>query len=331
MQSKSFTKLFASITDSSIWSEDNATRIVWITMLAMADSSGYVGASILGLAARARVSVPECEKALAKFLGPDPYSRTREYDGRRIMLADGGWTLVNYKRHRDISRDESVKESKRLWAAKARARQALADAESRSANLPVEVESKSPSASSSSSGSDLDPDPERARDAGVFDAPTIDPRRGRVAPANFEPDESHRVRCAELKLDVDALAREFKLFEFNRDYSDWPRRFSRWIEDERVRRETERGKADSRPGKGPSSSFGRSPVNPCGWEPNDKHGALAKRLAIPDSTLHRLAAAYVRGGGVAERSVKDADTDFAKRLVNYSRGKPFGYGVAVAA
>lgn len=332
MQSKSFTKLFASITDSSIWSEDNATRIVWITMLAMADASGYVGASILGLAARARVSVPEAEAALKKFLAPDPYSRTRDYDGRRIMLADGGWTLINYKRHRDIARDESIKESKRLWAAKARARQANDVDESRSAVLSVEVPSNSPSASTSASlsGSDLDPDPTRARDAGVFDAPTlaVDTKRGTTAPDDFAPTETHRVRCQELQLDVDALLREFKLFEFNRPYSDWGRRFSRWIEDAKTRAEVDRGKALSGAAAGPRSAFARSPHNPSGWHPNERHEALARKLGIGAIDLQRYAAAYVRAGAVTERSVKDADLDFAKRLVLVSRGQPFGFGVA---
>lgn len=122
MQSKAFTKLFASITDSSIWSEDDATRIIWITMLAMADCHGYVGASIPGLAARSRKSIAEVETALQKFRSPDPYSRTRDYDGRRITDVDGGWMLLNYEKHREVARTEAAKDSKRRWAATARAK-----------------------------------------------------------------------------------------------------------------------------------------------------------------------------------------------------------------
>ena len=40
-----FTKLFQSILTSSVWSEDNETRIVWITMLALADQNGSVSAT----------------------------------------------------------------------------------------------------------------------------------------------------------------------------------------------------------------------------------------------------------------------------------------------
>ena len=43
---RGFTKLFNTIVTSTIWQEDDKTRIVWITMLAIADASGIVGASI---------------------------------------------------------------------------------------------------------------------------------------------------------------------------------------------------------------------------------------------------------------------------------------------
>ena len=84
-----FTKLFSSITESTIWSEDHATRITWITMLAMADRNGRVWASLPGLANRARVTLAQAETAIGKFLEPDKYSRTTAFGGRRIEVTDG--------------------------------------------------------------------------------------------------------------------------------------------------------------------------------------------------------------------------------------------------
>lgn len=107
---ETFSKLFSSITDSSVWSESHETVRVWITMLAMADQHGYVAAAIPGLAARARVDLHECEEALAKFLAPDPYSRSEEHEGRRIEKVDRGWVLLNYPRFRDM-RDEEVRKT----------------------------------------------------------------------------------------------------------------------------------------------------------------------------------------------------------------------------
>ena len=108
--SMTFTKLFSSITESTIWVEDNETRIVWIAMLAMADRKGRVWGSIPGLANRARVSVDGCRKAIQTFLSPDPDSRTKEEEGRRIREIDGGWQLINYFKYREIRDQETVRE-----------------------------------------------------------------------------------------------------------------------------------------------------------------------------------------------------------------------------
>lgn len=113
--SVTFTKLFSSITESTIWAEPDHTRIVWITMLAMADRFGRVWASIPGLANRARVSVEACEEALETLLGPDRYSRTKDNDGRRIEPIEGGWRLLNHEKYRAIRDEEAIKESKRKY------------------------------------------------------------------------------------------------------------------------------------------------------------------------------------------------------------------------
>ena len=113
--STGFTKLFSSITDSTIWCESTSVRIVWITMLAMADRDGNIAASIPGLATRARVTVPECEEALTKFLSPDKYSRTPDHEGRRIEVIHGGWRLLNYNYYRNLQDRETVLERKRRW------------------------------------------------------------------------------------------------------------------------------------------------------------------------------------------------------------------------
>jgi hypothetical protein len=90
-------------------------------MLAMADRKGRVWASIPGLANRSRVSVESAQKAINKFLGPDPFSRTPDHEGRRIEVIDGGWRLLNYQKYRDVRDEESVKESKRRYISNRRA------------------------------------------------------------------------------------------------------------------------------------------------------------------------------------------------------------------
>jgi len=106
-----YTKLFNSIVTSTIWTEDDKTRIVWITMLAIADQNGEVQASIPGLARLAAVSISDAEIAISKFLGPDPYSRTPENDGRRIAKIDGGWELLNHAKYRKMASLAEAKEA----------------------------------------------------------------------------------------------------------------------------------------------------------------------------------------------------------------------------
>lgn len=114
-----FTKLKSSLIQSTIWDEPSPTRVVWITMLALADAEGFVEASVPGLAHAARVSVAECEEALRCFTSPDPYSKNPANDGRRVAKADRGWLLLNYREHRNTEhrdpdrRREQNREAKR--------------------------------------------------------------------------------------------------------------------------------------------------------------------------------------------------------------------------
>jgi hypothetical protein len=113
-----YTKLFNTIISSTIWSENDKTRIVWITMLAIADQNGEVQGSIPGLARLAGVSIEDTEIAIDKFLSPDPYSQTPDYEGRRICKIDGGWELLNHAKYRRMAsladnKDTNAKRQKR--------------------------------------------------------------------------------------------------------------------------------------------------------------------------------------------------------------------------
>lgn len=61
-----FTKLFSTIVHSTVWREDMHVKVVWVTMLALADRNGEVQASLPGLADAARVSLRQCTDALKK-------------------------------------------------------------------------------------------------------------------------------------------------------------------------------------------------------------------------------------------------------------------------
>jgi hypothetical protein len=95
-----YTKLFNQILDSTIWQESNETRILWITMMAMADRNGEIMASIPGLAKRAGITIEDTVTGLEILMSPDPYSRTSDYEGRRIKEIDGGWQMLNHAKYK---------------------------------------------------------------------------------------------------------------------------------------------------------------------------------------------------------------------------------------
>lgn len=97
-----YIKLWEDIITSSIWDEDDKTRIMWVTLMALTDPAGFVAGSVPGLARLAKMSREDAEKAIQRLEAPDPDSRSREFDGRRIehLPDQGGWVILNYEKFR---------------------------------------------------------------------------------------------------------------------------------------------------------------------------------------------------------------------------------------
>lgn len=117
-----YTKLFSSIIGSTIWREPDHVRLVWITMLALKDRHHIVEASVPGLADFARVSVEACLAALEILKGPDPHSRTKDHDGRRIEDVDGGWRVLNGEKYREKMNSDERREANRIYQQRHRRR-----------------------------------------------------------------------------------------------------------------------------------------------------------------------------------------------------------------
>jgi hypothetical protein len=123
-----FAKLWSSILHSTVWQEPLHVKVTWVTMLALSDARGYVGASIPGLANAAGVTIEQCEESLAKFMAPDPYSRTKDFEGRRIFEEDGGWRIINYGKHRAARAEEERRIQNREAQQRHRKRRAVSNA-----------------------------------------------------------------------------------------------------------------------------------------------------------------------------------------------------------
>ena len=101
-----YVKLYSSIIFSTIWSEDFETRVVWITLLAMADREGFVYGSSTGIAKVVGMPVEQLDPIIAKLTSEDPRStdaeRFPENKGRRLEKTDTGWKIINYSYYRDL-------------------------------------------------------------------------------------------------------------------------------------------------------------------------------------------------------------------------------------
>lgn len=115
MSNFGFVKIYGSLLSSTVWvGQPWHRKLMWITMLAKADQDGYVASSIPGLARDAEVTLEQCEDALAHFLSPDRYSRTKDYAGIRIEEVDGGWVVLNHKKYRELRTREAVLNARRV-------------------------------------------------------------------------------------------------------------------------------------------------------------------------------------------------------------------------
>lgn len=109
-----YTKLFNSILASSVWQESLSTKVLWITLLAMADKDGIAEASIPGLAKIAGLSITDTEAGLASLSAPDKYSRTKDFEGRRVEACEGGWKILNHPKYRAKMSADERREYKRI-------------------------------------------------------------------------------------------------------------------------------------------------------------------------------------------------------------------------
>lgn len=95
-----YTMLCASITESSLWDEAKETRILFVAMLARSDWNGVLHAALPGLARLANLTRTETEGALEILESPDPDSRDKAFDGRRVKKIEGGWQILNKEKYR---------------------------------------------------------------------------------------------------------------------------------------------------------------------------------------------------------------------------------------
>ena len=109
-----YNKLFTSILDSSIWLEEPATKVVWITLLAAMDEDGFAHfAAVKNLANRAVLTLEDTEGAVKVLESPDPNSSDSDHEGRRIERVPGGWIVLNARKYHNATTRAIAKQKTR--------------------------------------------------------------------------------------------------------------------------------------------------------------------------------------------------------------------------
>ena len=119
-----FVKIFEQVFDSSI-AENYKARHVFQDMLILCDRDGCVDMTPEAISRRTNVPIKIIKEAIEYLSKPDPKSRSKNEDGRRIKLIDSrrdwGWIIINYEHYRNLQDEEARRAS---WRdAKARQRE----------------------------------------------------------------------------------------------------------------------------------------------------------------------------------------------------------------
>jgi hypothetical protein len=122
----SYSKLHSSLVHSSLWTEPDNVRILFITLLAICDRQGYVFGSRGGIERLANIGESEEDDPWDVLMSPDPDSsdllRNPENEGRRIEEVPGGFRLLNFEYYRALRNDDDRREQNRQAQARFKAK-----------------------------------------------------------------------------------------------------------------------------------------------------------------------------------------------------------------
>jgi hypothetical protein len=190
-----YAKLASSIVRSTVWREPDHVRILWITILALKDRDGEVFGSVPGLADTARITEEQCLDALARLMSPDPKSRTKDFEGRRLEEVRGGWRVVNHELYRRLADAEERRDRDAERKRRERASEPVHDRPDPSTTVHnVRTSESEQIQSRSKSDPEINPEQEESpeRDSLAKPAPKARaPKRATVMPENFTPDAGH--------------------------------------------------------------------------------------------------------------------------------------------
>ncbi len=115
-----YAKIFSQIYDGTLCTKGPWQALVTFQqMLVLADQDGGVDMTPEAISRRTTIPLEIIRMGIKELCEPDPESRSPDEDGRRLLpLREGrswGWTIVNYKRYRQLQRESERREYHRNY------------------------------------------------------------------------------------------------------------------------------------------------------------------------------------------------------------------------
>lgn len=127
-----YAKVFSSLFDGSLRGQSDQ-QLVFIYLMTHCDSEGFVDIIHGRIADDTGLPLERVKNALAVLEAPDPLSRSKVDDGRRIRRIDEGrdwgWKVVNYMQYRNMMSQEHRREQWRQGRSRYHARPVQAEPE----------------------------------------------------------------------------------------------------------------------------------------------------------------------------------------------------------
>lgn len=115
-----YAKIFESIYDGSL-RKDWKALIVFQQFLILCDEEGHIDMTPDAISSRTTIPIEIVEHGIKELEAPDPDSRSRNEEGRRIVLVNPprkwGWKIVNHKAYREIKTKADLRD---YWSDKKR-------------------------------------------------------------------------------------------------------------------------------------------------------------------------------------------------------------------
>lgn len=121
---KMWRRLYGDVFEGSMAGRKDAL-VLFMYLISRADDNGFVRRPSVRVVSTCTGLTPdEYTAALVELQEPDPESRSKELDGRRLVSEDDGWMIVNFEHYQGIQRQEQRRESVRQAVARHRLRKA---------------------------------------------------------------------------------------------------------------------------------------------------------------------------------------------------------------